>query len=67
MRTKKKNQTKVTFQVTFELEDMDKFIESYPNYIYNYDSFAQWARSNVSYMVQLIQDIEGYKLTVNEK
>lgn len=63
----KEQKTKVTFQVTFELEDMDKFIKSYPNYVYNYDSFVQWARSNVSYMAQLIQDIEGYKLTVNEK
>lgn len=56
--------TKVTYQVTFELEDINKLMTSYPNFRYNYSTFEEWVKSNIDYMLSLISDIEGYKVTV---
>lgn len=58
--------TKITYQVTFELEDIDKLRESYPNFKYNYTTFEEWAQSNIEYMLGMISDIEGYKVTVKK-
>lgn len=61
-----KGKQKLTFQVTFELEDMEQFVRSYPNFVYNYTSFEEWAHSQLNHMVGLIEDIEGYKLTIKQ-
>lgn len=61
-----KHKQKLTFQVTFELEDMEQFVRSYPNFVYNYASFEEWVRSQFDHMVGLIEDIEGYKLTIKQ-
>lgn len=61
-----KHKQKFSFQVTFELEDMEKFTRSYPNFVYNYTSFEEWVHSQLNHMVDLIEDIEGYKLIIKQ-
>lgn len=57
---------KIVYQVTFELEDVEKFLASYPNCTYNYSSFAEWVEAQIKYMHDSIDDIEGYKLTTEK-
>lgn len=57
---------KIVYQVVFELEDADKFVASYPNFTYNYSSFAEWAEAQIRYMHDSIDDIEGFKLTTEK-
>lgn len=61
-----KRKTKITFQITFELEDINKLIESFPNFRYNYASFEEWIESNINNMLDSIKDIEGFTTTVEE-
>lgn len=57
---------KIVYQVTFELEDVDKFINSYPNFAYNYSSFTDWVESEIRYMHDSTIGIEGFKLTIKK-
>ena len=48
-----KTEKEITFQVTFKLTDLNKLINTYPNFAFNYDSFEDWAKSNVKDLWQL--------------
>lgn len=54
---------KIKYEVTFELEDLKKFSESYPNFKYNYNSWEEWVQSTIDYMIGMNSDIEGHKIT----
>ena len=57
---------KIEYKITFELTNVKDFLETYPNFKYNYGSFEEWTDANIKYMASLIQDIEGYKLKIKK-
>lgn len=54
---------KIIFQVTFELEDMERFSASYPNFKYNYGTYEEWAKSCIEDMLGEISEIKGQKVS----
>lgn len=59
-----KQQQTITFQVTFNLTDFDKLVKSYPNFAYNYPSFADWAKANVNAIRDTNKGVKGCKISV---
>lgn len=57
---------KIEYTVTFELEDFEKFLRSYPNFQFNYSTFEEWAQLNIDSMIAAISDLEGCKITANK-
>lgn len=57
---------KIVYTVTFELTDKGQLIESYPNFVCNYDNFDEWADSNIDNMIGQISDIKGVKINVEK-
>lgn len=56
-------QKKETFEVTFTTKDFKKLKQNYPNYLYNYSTFQQWAKS----FVDDVKSIAGQFCKVNIK
>lgn len=59
--------TKIKYTVEFELQDFDKFNETFPNFKYNYRTFEEWVQSNMNYLFESIDDIEGYTLKIKRE
>lgn len=59
-----KNEKEITFQVTFKLTDLNKLINTYPNFAFNYDSFEDWTKSNVKELVAINKEVKGCRISV---
>lgn len=62
-----KNAHTLWFEVKFELKDKKKFIESYPNFQLNYETFEEWARTEIADILDRNQDIEGLDISYKLK
>lgn len=56
-------QKKETFEVTFLTKDFEKFAKKYPNFLNNYSTFQQWAKS----CVEDVKSFAGQFCKVNIK
>lgn len=61
-----KTEKEITFQVTFKLTDLNKLINTYPNFAFNYDSFENWAKSNVKELVAINKEVKGCRISVKQ-
>ena len=61
-----KTEKEITFQVTFKLTDLNKLINTYPNFALNYDSFEDWAKSNVKELVAINNEVKGCRISVKQ-